>query len=100
DMSCKAIDRYTKDYIEIQTKQGVKVYRTPDSVLMKQLQVFDAVTAKKGPENPLFQEIVDSQKAFAERAVKWYLDTQISPRMSYNYYFAKSAGKSADKKKA
>ena len=100
DMTWKSIHRYSQDYLEIQTKQGVKVYKTPDSVLMKQLQVFDTVIAKKTPENPLFKEILDSQKAFAERVVKWYLDTQISPRMAYNYYFGKPAGKSAEKKKA
>src|SRR3990172_1888982 len=37
DMSWKAIDRYSKDYIELQTKDKVKVYKTPDSVLQKQL---------------------------------------------------------------
>src|SRR5437016_5506329 len=35
DMSWKAIDRYSKDYVELQTKDKVKFYRTPDSVLPK-----------------------------------------------------------------
>src|SRR5438876_3924081 len=43
DMSWKAIDRYSKDYIELQTKDKVKFFRTPDSVLQKQLEVFDTV---------------------------------------------------------
>ena len=30
DMSWKAIDRYSKDYIELQTKDKVKFYKTPD----------------------------------------------------------------------
>jgi TRAP-type mannitol/chloroaromatic compound transport system substrate-binding protein len=33
DMSWKAIDRYSKDYIELQTKDKVKFYKTPDAVL-------------------------------------------------------------------
>jgi len=33
--------------------------------------VFDTVEAKKSAENPLFKEIVESQRKFAERAVKW-----------------------------
>ena len=33
DMSWKAIDRYSKDYIELQTKDSVKFYKTPDAVL-------------------------------------------------------------------
>ncbi|HJU62720.1 MAG TPA: twin-arginine translocation signal domain-containing protein, partial [Candidatus Binatia bacterium] len=35
DMSWKAIDRYSQDYLEMQTKQNVKFYRTPDSVLQR-----------------------------------------------------------------
>src|SRR6187397_3485720 len=33
DMSWKAVDRYSKDYIELQTKDNVKFYKTPDAVL-------------------------------------------------------------------
>jgi TRAP-type mannitol/chloroaromatic compound transport system substrate-binding protein len=58
-------------------------------VLQRQLDIFDQVESKKSAENPLFKEIAESQRAFAERAVKWYLDTQVSPRMAYNHYFAK-----------
>src|SRR6184192_1465537 len=57
DMSWKAIDRYSKDYIELQTKEKVRFYRTPDSVLQKQLEVFDQVEAKYSAQNPLFKEI-------------------------------------------
>src|SRR6266849_2245480 len=97
DMSWKAIDRYSKDYIELQTKDKVKFYRTPDSVLQKQLEVFDSVEAKKSSENPLFKEIVESQRKFAERAVKWDLDTNVPRRMAYNHYFGKPATPAAKK---
>jgi len=93
DMSWKAIDRYSKDYIELQTKDKVRFYKTPDSVLQKQLEVFDQVEAKKSAENPMFKEITESQKAFAARAVKWDLDTNVSRRMAYNHYFGKPAVK-------
>ena len=88
DMSWKAIDRYSKDYIELQTKDKVRFYRTPESVLQKQLDIFDGVLAKYSAQTPMFKEIADSQRQFAERAVKWYLDTQVSSRMAYNHYFA------------
>src|SRR6266550_3501072 len=39
DMMWKAIDRYSKDYIELQTKDKVKFYRTPDAILKRQLEV-------------------------------------------------------------
>jgi TRAP-type mannitol/chloroaromatic compound transport system substrate-binding protein len=89
DMSWKAIDRYSKDYIELQTKDKVRFYRTPDSVLQKQLEVFDQVEAKYSAQNPTFKEVAESQRAFAERAVKWELDTVVGRRMAYNHYFAK-----------
>jgi TRAP-type mannitol/chloroaromatic compound transport system substrate-binding protein len=87
DMSWKAIDRYSKDYIELQTKDKVRFYKTPDSVLQKQLEIYDTVADKKASDNPLFKEIIESQKAFAARAVKWDLDTNVSRRMAYNHYF-------------
>jgi TRAP-type mannitol/chloroaromatic compound transport system substrate-binding protein len=89
DMSWKAIDRYSQDYIDLQTKDKVKVYKTPDSVLQKQLEIFDGVIKKYSAANPLFKEVLESQRKFAERAVRWQLDTQLSGRMAYNHYFGK-----------
>jgi TRAP-type mannitol/chloroaromatic compound transport system substrate-binding protein len=90
DMSWKGIDRYSKDYIEMQQKQGVKFYKTPDAILQQQLTAYDAAVAKR-KDNPLFVEIEASQRAFAERAVRWDLDTNVSRRMAYNHYFAPKA---------
>lgn len=88
DMSWKAIDRYSKDYIELQEKHGVKFYKTPDSILRKQLEIFDEVAKKKSADVPMFKEIIESQLAFAKRAVSWDMDTNVSRRMAYNHYFA------------
>src|SRR6187455_1644807 len=46
DMQWKAIDRYSKDYIELQTKDKVRFYKTPDSVLKRQLEIYDEVAKK------------------------------------------------------
>jgi TRAP-type mannitol/chloroaromatic compound transport system substrate-binding protein len=97
DMSWKAIDRYSKDYIEMQQKQGVKFYKTPDPVLQRQLTAYDQAADKKASENPLFKEIAESQKRFAERTVKWDLDTNVNRRMAYNHYFGKAAAQPAKK---
>jgi TRAP-type mannitol/chloroaromatic compound transport system substrate-binding protein len=93
DMAWKAIDRYSKDYEELQTKDKVKFYKTPDSILQKQLDVFDQVAEKKAGENPLFKEILESQLAFAKRATQWEQDTVVSRRMAYNHYFGPNAKK-------
>ncbi len=87
DMSWKAIDRYSKDYREMQTKDGVKFYKTPDALLQTQLAVWDDVVKKKGADNPLFQEVEKSQRVFAERAMRWDMDTNNNRRMAFNHYF-------------
>jgi TRAP-type mannitol/chloroaromatic compound transport system substrate-binding protein len=98
DLTWKSIDRYSKDYIELQEKDKVRVYITPASILQKQLEAYDAAAAKR-KDNALFREIEESQKRFAQRVVRWYLDTQLSGRMAYNHYFGKPAGKPAAQKK-
>jgi TRAP-type mannitol/chloroaromatic compound transport system substrate-binding protein len=91
DMSWKAIDRYSKDYIELQTKDKVKFYKTPDALLQDQLTLWSTIVEKKSAENPLFKEIAESQRVFAERAVKWDQDTNISRRMAMNHFFGAKA---------
>src|SRR3954465_3317764 len=99
DLVWKAIDRYSKDYVELQTKDKVRFFKTPDSILQQQLGAYDQAVAKR-KDNAIFNEIVESQKKFAERAVKWDLDNNVQRRMAYNHYFGKQAGKPAAGKKA
>ncbi len=87
DMSWKAIDRYSKDYVEMQTKDKVRFYKTPDAILKKQLEIYDQVVAKKSAENPLFKEILESQLAFARRTTQWEQDTVVGRRMAFDHYF-------------
>jgi TRAP-type mannitol/chloroaromatic compound transport system substrate-binding protein len=87
DMSLKAIDRYSKDYVELQTKDNVKFYKTPDAVLKAQLEAYDEIVKKKSAENPLFKEILQSQIAFAKRTTQWEQDTVVGRRMAYDHYF-------------
>jgi TRAP-type mannitol/chloroaromatic compound transport system substrate-binding protein len=96
ELTWKAIDRYSKDYVELQTKDKVRFYKTPDAILQQQIEIYDKVVEKKSAENPLFKEIVASQKAFAARTVKWDMDNNVNRRMAYNHYFgAKGAAKKA-----
>jgi TRAP-type mannitol/chloroaromatic compound transport system substrate-binding protein len=88
DMSWKAVDRNSKDYIELK-KAGVSFYKTPDAILRNQLDAWDKVIAKKAAENPLFKKVLDSQKAFAQRAGAWQNDYLVDFKMAYNHYFAK-----------
>jgi TRAP-type mannitol/chloroaromatic compound transport system substrate-binding protein len=87
DMSWKAVDRYSTDYQELQSKDNVKFYKTPDAILKQQLEIYDDVVKKKSGENPLFKKILQSQLKFAERAVRWEMDTVVNRRMAFDHYF-------------
>jgi len=88
DMSWKAVDRNSKDYLELK-KAGVNFYKTPDAILRNQLDSWDKVIAKKSAENPLFKKVLDSQKAFAQRAGAWQNDYLVDFKMAYNHYFGR-----------
>ena len=92
DMSWKAIERNSKDYIELK-KQGIKFYKTPDSILKAQLASWDKIIEKKGGENALFKKVIESQRAYAERAGQWQNDYMVDFKMAYNHYFAKGQKK-------
>jgi TRAP-type mannitol/chloroaromatic compound transport system substrate-binding protein len=88
DMSWKAIDRNSKDYLELK-KAGVQFFKTPDAILRAQLEAWDKVVAKKSTDNPLFKKVLDSQRAFAQRAGGWRDDYMVDFKMAYNHYFGK-----------
>jgi TRAP-type mannitol/chloroaromatic compound transport system substrate-binding protein len=92
DMSWKAVDRNSTDYIELK-KAGVKFYKTPDAILRAQLAAWDKTINTKAGGNPLFKKVLDSQKAFAQRAGQWQNDYTVDFKMAYNHYFG--AGKKA-----
>jgi TRAP-type mannitol/chloroaromatic compound transport system substrate-binding protein len=91
NMSWKAIDRYSQDYIELQTKENVKFYKTPDAILARQLDIYDDIISKKAAENPLFKEIIQSQLAFARRTTRWEQDTVVNRKMAFDHYFGPNA---------
>ena len=91
EMQWKAIDRYSQDYIELQTKENVKFYKTPDAILAQQLNLYDDIVAKKAAENPLLKEIAQSQLAFARRAMRWEQDTVVNRKMAFDHYFGPNA---------
>jgi TRAP-type mannitol/chloroaromatic compound transport system substrate-binding protein len=97
DMSWKAIDRYSQDYIELQ-KMGVKFYATPQSVMADQLKIWDEIVAKKEAENPTFKKVNQSMKEYAQRATKWQYDTNNDFRVAVNHYFGAKPAAAAPKK--
>ena len=87
DMSWKAVDRYSKDYLDLQQKQGVQFVRTSEAILRAQLKTWDEVVAAKSAENPMFRTVYESQRAFAARAARWRNETEVDFRIAYEHFF-------------
>jgi TRAP-type mannitol/chloroaromatic compound transport system substrate-binding protein len=85
DMSWKAMDRYSSDLAAIK-EAGVKVHRTPDSVLQAQLAAWDTVIAAQSVE-PFFAKVVESQKAFAKRVVGTQFELEVDQKMAFDHFF-------------
>ncbi len=92
DMSWKAIQRNSQDYVELKNAK-VNFFKTPDAILRAQLAAWDKVTSAKAAENPLFKKVMDSQRAFAQRAGGWQNDYTVDFKMAWNHYFRAPAKK-------
>lgn len=86
DFSWKSQDRYSNDLVVLE-ELGVNVYRTPDSIMADQLAAWDKVTKRLSDESPFFAKVVESQKAWAKRVVRY--ETLNSPDYAgaYEHYF-------------
>lgn len=86
DMSWKAMDRYSKDLEELK-KAGVKVVKTPDSVLQAQLAAWDKVIAAKS-QDAFFKKVIDSQRQWAQRVVGFRNQFHVGTDLAYKHFFA------------
>ena len=91
DMQWKAIDRNSQDYIELQQKDKVRFFKTPEAVLAKQLALYDEIALKYVASNPLFKEIIQSQLDFAKRSTRWEQDYVVSRKMAFDHYWGPNA---------
>ena len=73
--------------VEMQTKHGVQVLRTPPEILTAFIKKWDELAAEEAGKNAFFKKVLESQKAYASVVVpykRFYF-----PPYSYmaNYYF-------------
>jgi TRAP-type mannitol/chloroaromatic compound transport system substrate-binding protein len=87
DMQWKAIDRNSQDYITLQQQDKVRFFKTPDSILKRQLELYDEISKKYLASNPLFREIIESQITFAKRTTRWEQDYVTNRKMAFDHYF-------------
>lgn len=86
DMSWKALDRYSKDLAEMQTKDKVRVFRTPRAVQEAQLKAWDVVL-KAQNEEAFFAKVIKSQQDWVRRTVRYELLNNPSKEMAFNHFF-------------
>ena len=87
DQFAQAHDRYSKDLEEIK-KRGVNVIKTPDSVLEAQLKAWDKVI--EANQDPFFQKVLNSQKAWAKRVSPYFLTNNLTTaqlEVAYKHFF-------------
>src|SRR5688500_4352148 len=61
--------------VELQTKHGVRIHRTPDDILKKMLESWDAIAKEEAEKNPFFKKVYESQRAYASKVVTSRLTT-------------------------
>ena len=79
--------RYADDLVSLQKDHGVNVYRTPDSVMAAQLKAWDVVVDRISKEDPFFAKVVDSQKTYAKKVMKYLLLNSPDYGLAYKHYF-------------
>ena len=67
-------------------KKGVKVYRTPDDILLEFLRVYDQIV-KEDSKDPFYKKVIDSQKAYAKLVVPYRVSTWPSYEFRAKYYW-------------
>ena len=87
DFTWKYQDRYSNDLISLQEEHGVNVYRTPDSIMKEQLIAWDVVVERLSAEDPFFAKVVESQKSWAKRVIRYEILNSPNYAGAYEHHF-------------
>jgi len=79
--------RYAEDLIKLQTESGVKVSRTPDSVMQAELDAWDVVVKQLSAQDPFFAKVIASQKKYAKEVMGYLNLNQPDYKLAYKHYF-------------
>jgi TRAP-type mannitol/chloroaromatic compound transport system substrate-binding protein len=85
-----ALVRYSNDLGKLMNESKVNVYQTSDAILDAQLAAWDVVM-KDFRKDPLFDEIVRSQQAYAKKVMKYLFMNQPNYRLAYTRAFGDPA---------
>ena len=84
-------DQYSKDLQWLKEKAGVKVYRTPQSVMKAQLDAWDKLLPDL-EKDPFFAKVVKSQKEFSHRVAYYELMNACDYKLAFDHYFPGELG--------
>ena len=79
--------RYADDLIKLREKHGVKIIRTPDSIMAEQLKAWDVVVDRISADDPFFAKVVKSQKVYAKKVMNYLLLNAPDYGLAYKHYF-------------
>ena len=75
----------------LKKKAKVKVYRTPESVMKKQLDAWDKILPDL-EKDPFFAKVVKSQKEFAYRLAYYDILNSCDYKLAFYHYFPNELG--------
>jgi len=87
-----AMDRYSADLQWLRDTAGVKIIRTPQSIMDKQLEAWDVLIKRLEGEDPFFAKVLKSQKDFAHRAAYYKLLNDCDYKLAFDHYFPGELG--------
>ena len=83
----KALVRYSDSLAMLMNEHKVNVYQTSDAILAEQLKGWDKVIGEFSAKDAFFKKIVDSQKAYSKKVMKYLLMNQPNYRLAYENEF-------------
>ena len=86
------MDRYSNDLQWLKNEAGVKLYRTPQSIMDRQLEAWDVMIKRLSDEDPFFAKVLKSQKEFAHRVAFYELLNSADYKLAYEHYFPGELG--------
>ncbi|MEK6708971.1 MAG: TRAP transporter substrate-binding protein [Nitrospinota bacterium] len=84
----KGLDRYSADLEWLRDKAGVKIIRTPVSVMQEQLKAWDKIMPDL-EKDPFFKKVTESQKAFSKRVAYYELFNSADYKLAFEHNFGK-----------
>ena len=89
NMMWKAIDRNSQDYITLQSVDKVKFYKTPASILQRQMELYDEIIEKKSQGCNELRAKFRQGRTYGRSSALWSWDFRDAIRIIVRFVEAK-----------